>query len=420
MSESDALLSPYKVVDLTNNLGWWMCGKLFADMGAEVIKVEPVGGDTKRSLGPFYNDDPNPDNSLPWWFQNRGKKSITLDIETEDGRQLLYRLLEGADLLVQSFDPGYMGSLGLGYEDLKARFPKLTYTSISPFGQTGPYAGFKGSDLVVDALGGFMYLAGDEDRAPIRFSVPQFYENAATESVSHSIAAIMVAQQTGQGQHVDVSAQLATIRFLMNASPYPILEKENLARRGQMFGIGLSSYRAIYETNDGHLTVMFSPGVSGGKGLNNLRDWAAEHVEFDDEVAKFDWTTLQMAEIAVDQEKGVILSKFSEGLVPFFKLFSKFEIYEKGIKLGAMIAYVSTTEDIYKDDQLEARGYFTEVDYGDKGSFLQAHHWAMMSETPLAETERAPKVGEHNREIYIDRLGISNTMYSQLLQAGVI
>lgn len=420
MSSNDSLLSPYKVVDLSNNLGWWLCGKMFADMGAEVIKVEPVGGDPKRCLGPFYNDEPSPDNSLAWWFQNRGKKSVTLDIETTDGQQILFKLLEDADVLIQSFDPGYMESLGLGYETLKKQFPKLVYTSISPFGQTGPYAGFKGSDLVVDALGGFMFIAGDEDRAPIRFSVPQFYENGATESVSHSIAAIMVAQQTGQGQHVDVSAQLATIRFLMNASPYPILEKENLTRRGQMFGIGLSSYRAIYETSDGHLTVMFSPGVSGGKGLNNLRDWATEHVEFDDEVTKFDWTTLQMAEIAVDPEKGVVLAKFSEGLVPFFKLFSKFEIYEKGIKLGAMIAYVSTTEDIYKDEQLEARDYFTKVDYGDKGQILQAHNWAILSETPLVNTERAPNAGEHNREIYMDRLGITKTAYSQLLQSGVI
>ena len=132
---NEKALSPYRVLDLTDEKGL-LCGKIFADLGADVIKIERPGGDPARNIGPFYNDVPHPEKSLFWFAYNTGKRSITLNIETSDGRELLKRLVKNADFLVESFPPGYMESLGLGYQALSELNPRLIMTSITPVSYT--------------------------------------------------------------------------------------------------------------------------------------------------------------------------------------------------------------------------------------------------------------------------------------------
>src|SRR5208282_2235562 len=162
-----SVLSPYRVLDLTTERGL-LCGQMLGDMGADIIKVEPPGGCSARSIGPFYKDAPHPDRSLYWWAYNRNKRAITLDIERDGGRDLLRRLVEHADFLIESHNPGYLSQRKLGFADLTRINPALIYVSITPFGQDGPKASYADSDLIIMAAGGPLILAGDADRPPVR------------------------------------------------------------------------------------------------------------------------------------------------------------------------------------------------------------------------------------------------------------
>ena len=171
------MLSPYRVLDLTNERGL-LCGQILGDLGADVIKVEPPGGSPARKLGPFFQDQPDPNRSLYWWSYNRNKRSITLDFAARGARDS-FRLAKDAHFLIESDSPGQFASLGLGYADFAANNPALIGVSITPFGQDGPKASYADSDLVILAAGGPLVLTGDDDRAPVRVSVPQGYLHAA-------------------------------------------------------------------------------------------------------------------------------------------------------------------------------------------------------------------------------------------------
>lgn len=151
----EGMLSPYRVLDLTDEKGL-LCGKLLGDLGADVIKIEPPGGDTSRNVGPFYKDIPDPERSLFWFAFNTSKRGITLDIETADGQDVFKRLVTSADFVIESFPPGHMDRLGLGYPALNEINPGVIMVSISPFGQTGPYKDYKSPDIVACAMGGQM------------------------------------------------------------------------------------------------------------------------------------------------------------------------------------------------------------------------------------------------------------------------
>ena len=172
------LLGPYRVLDLTGG-DVLLCGKILADLGADVVQIEPPGGSTSRRTGPFYGDDPHPDRSLLWWAYCAGKRSITLNLDSADGRIIFKRLIESADFLIESFAPGCMAGLGLAYADLEKISPSLVMVSITDFGQEGPYSGYQAADIVDMALGGFMHLTGDGDRPPLTVGCPQARRHGA-------------------------------------------------------------------------------------------------------------------------------------------------------------------------------------------------------------------------------------------------
>ena len=163
--DTEPLLGSHRVLDLTDEKGWF-CGKILGDLGADVIKVEKPGGDPARNTGPFYHDIIEPEKSLYWMALNTNKKGITLDIETPDGREIFKKLLKTADVVIESFAPGYMDKLGLGYSELSKINPGIILTSVSGFGQEGPYRDYKAPDIVVRALGGLIYTVGEADRPP--------------------------------------------------------------------------------------------------------------------------------------------------------------------------------------------------------------------------------------------------------------
>lgn len=201
------MLSPYRVLDLTDEKGH-LGGKLLGDLGADVIKVEKPGGDDARNIGPFYHDEEDPEKSLSWFAFNTSKRGITLDVETVEGQDVFKNLVKSADVVLESFPPGYLHSLGLGYDGLEKIRRQIVMVSINPFGQTGPYKDYKAPGIVAWAMGGFMSRFGDADRPPVQVShYPQAYLLAAAASAAGAMMGLYHRQREGEGQHIDISIQ---------------------------------------------------------------------------------------------------------------------------------------------------------------------------------------------------------------------
>ena len=200
------MLSSYRILDLADEQGSF-CGRMLADCGADVIKVEPPKGDPSRNLGPFYHNIPDTEKSLHWFFLNANKRGITLNIETAAGREVFLELVKTADVVIESFPVGYLNKLELDYAALAKVKPDLILTSVSPFGQEGPYSHFKGSDLVCLGMSGMQYMCGEPDRAPVYVSFPQAYLNAGAQAVTGTLLALFYRERSGEGQHVDISVQ---------------------------------------------------------------------------------------------------------------------------------------------------------------------------------------------------------------------
>ena len=197
-------LDGVRVLELAGAEGEY-CGKLLADFGAEVIKVEPPGGSPSRGEPPFKDDRPGPDRSLPFLYFNANKKSITADLDTEAGRERVRRLARTADVVVESAVPGTLAGMGLGHEDLLAANPRLVYASVTAFGQTGPYSGYRWSELVAFAMGGLMYVSGKPSSPPVNAPGAQAFLVGSAHAALAILIALWHVRQGGAGQHIDVS-----------------------------------------------------------------------------------------------------------------------------------------------------------------------------------------------------------------------
>jgi crotonobetainyl-CoA:carnitine CoA-transferase CaiB-like acyl-CoA transferase len=387
-------LGRYTVVDLTLERGW-MCGRMLADLGADVIKIEPPGGDPGRHAGLFADPArPSSEENLSWWFENRGKSSVVLDLEDPAGRDRLLELVEEADVVVESFDTGWLDARGVGVDVLLARNPRVVVTSISPFGRTGPHAHWSATDLTVAASTGEMWLTGDADRPPVRLSVPQLFLHAGVEAAVHTLVALWHAQTTGLGQHVDVSAQLCGIRCLMNAQAYHVLEGRELFRVGPYNNVGPSFFRVINPCLDGYVAALAAAGPIGGPMMRFLMDWADREGVADPAVKDRDYSTLNFT-----QEPEAFFAGVRATLAALFARHTKAELYQAALEHLLLVAPINTVADIRADEQLAAREYFVPTDQGERGAVAWAGPWARLSATPLATAQRAPYVGEHTGDI---------------------
>ena len=223
-------LNDLRVLDLADEKGLY-CAKIFADMGADVIKVEKPGGDSTRDIPPFYQDIPHRERSLYFWQYNNDKKSITLNLEVTEGQQIFKTLVKTADIIIETYPPGYLDSLNLGYEALKKINPALIITSITPFGQTGPYKDYKASDIVGVAMGGLMSTCGYPDGPPIMPYGGQGYHIVANHAAIATLIALYHKDATGSGQHIDVSMQTAIAQSLEFANIFYLYNKDQVLKR---------------------------------------------------------------------------------------------------------------------------------------------------------------------------------------------
>ncbi len=412
----ERLLSHYRALDLTDEKGM-LCGKILADLGMDVIKVEPPGGDPARNLGPFYHNQPDPEKSLFWFALNMNKRGITLNLNSEDGRQIFKRLIPQVDLIIESFPVGFLGRLGLSYRELSQINGTVVMASITGFGQTGPYRDFKAPDIVCMAMGGEMNLTGDPDRPPLRIGVPQTYFHGGGEAAIACLGALWHRERTGEGQYIDVSAQdsVAWLGFY-NQAVWD-LSRLNITRQGgqRVIGHGIK-FRFLFPCADGFVSFLAIGGETRAESQRKLVEWMDREGLADDFIKNFDWATHSVLKVT-----GELTEKMSQIFRRFFLTKTKKELFDFAIQNGCLLAPINTTEDIVKNEHFQARGFWVEVEHPELNSAITYPGFPYsFSEASCKVMRRAPLIGEHNCEVLGQELGLTPDELITLKSGGII
>jgi crotonobetainyl-CoA:carnitine CoA-transferase CaiB-like acyl-CoA transferase len=413
IDNNEGMLSPYRVLDLSDEKGF-ICGKLLGDLGADVIKIEKPGGDRSRSIGPFYQNDPHPEKSLFWFAFNTNKRGITLDISKTDGQVIFKRLVKSVDFVVDCFHPGYMDKIDLGYRALERINPGVTLISITPFGQTGPHKDYKGSDIVLWAMGGHAYPFGDVDRPPVRVSHhSQAYLHAGAQAAAAAMMALHYRTMTGEGQHIDISIQEIVARLTVTAEWDQ--NKEPPERKQGGF-TGEIKRTVVWPCKDGDVVWFYWYGPLGRVMATPLVEWMDSEGMGDAYLRDFPWEDVDLNNMTQE-----MVDRLAEPTERFFKAHTKAELFEGAIEKRVQLYPVSTAADIATSKQLAARGYWERLEHPElSANITYPGAFAKCSETPMRLMRRAPLIGEHNRETYEEELGMPRETLVLLKQAGVI
>lgn len=410
MAES-AALSGLKVLDLSRRYAHY-CGKLFADMGADVVLVEkPRSGCALRGEAPFIGDKQDPEYSIPFFYFNTSKRGITLDLERGEGRELFMKLARDSDLVIEDAQPGALDALGLGYDALAAARPEIVVTSITPFGQTGPYAHYAADDLTLLAMGGFLNMMGYPDAAPTQAYGNQAYAMGNMFAAVGSMIAVLGAQTSGEGQHVDISIQECVTMALENAAQFYDLEKRV---RTRFAGSQRQAGTGIFECADGSVYI-FAGGMAAIRFWGNLVQWMKdEQVPSYETLDHPEWS--DMSFLNSDRAKDMFAEMFSV----VAKRKTKETLYREAQRRRVPLCPVSTVADVAQNRQLAYRGFFTHVPHARaEQEVMMPGAPFQMSATPSKVTRPAPQLGQHNREVYA-AIGVSDQKLAALGQAGVV
>jgi crotonobetainyl-CoA:carnitine CoA-transferase CaiB-like acyl-CoA transferase len=426
MAENDeGMLSPYRVLDLTDERGYFSA-KLLGDLGADVIKIEKPEGDPGRRFGPFYHDIPDPEKSLFWLGLNTNKRGITLNLESSGGRAIFKKLCKTADIVIESFDPGHMEKLGLGYQELDKINPGLIMASISGFGQSGPYKDYKAPSIVLWALSGQGYVTGEADLPPLSPSYPIPYFFGAMQAAIGAMIALYQRGVTGRGQYIDATS-LLSLAWAVGSDPKGLWmnDKTMVKRSGRYWPRpqprpdGTVSYVNVpltYPCKDGG--VKFFPFVEEGMlhSTNGMTQWAIEEGFGNEAMRTVNWRTWNW-QTAPQQT----VDEITGGYERLFMTHTKAELFEEAQKRGIQLYPVFTAEDMLKFPQLSIRQYWEKVAHPELGAEITyPGAFTQLGQGSCRIRRRAPLIGEHNEEIYIGEMGMSKKDLSLLKQAGDI
>lgn len=404
-------LADLRILDAAGPAGSY-CSKLFADMGADVILVEPVGGHQLRREPPFIGDVAHLENSIPFAYYHTSKRGITLDLDRKEGQELFRRLACTAQLVVESEMPGVMASRGLAAFELHEMAPRLVVTSITPFGQTGPYSRFLGEDLTLLAMGGLLYISGYADLAPTRIHGNQAFLMASMFSAVASLTAIMEAEKPdGQGEHIDVSIQECVAMALENAAPFYDLEGKVRKRTGltqRYSGAGL------FPCSDGYVYV-FVGGLAAIRFWDGFVDWLTkEGAAGAERLRGSHWHERAFRE--TEEARQI----FSEVFGPFAAKRKQMDLYLEAQARRIPMSPVSTAATVANNPQLLARGFFLEVVHPvtERRLGMPGAPY-VLSRTPWRIQRPAPKLGEHNAEVFAE-IGVSTAELAALQRDKMI
>ena len=403
------LLDGVKVLDLTHYISGSYCTKLMSGLGADVIKVERLKtGDGARWLGPFASGmkasvgNRAPEDGAWFLYLNTAKRSLALDLKSDEGRQVVLELAARADILVDNFAPGVLDNLGISYMELQKANPSLVVTSISNFGQTGPYRDWKASELNLYALGGLMNITGEPEQEPLKEGMPLAQLGAGQNAFAATMAALMYAEETGNGQQIDVSIAEYATNILENALMQFSYSGQEYSRVGNR-GYGRAAW-GIYPCLDGHVGIIAGPDhrwpeVARIMDRHELSDERflsrAGRLEFADEVDAY--------------------------MLPFLIDNNKLDIFKAGQESGLGFSFVATMQNILEMEQLLDRDYFVQLDHPIAGTLTYPGAPIMPEEDVGAWVfERSPLLGEHTTNVLNSWLGYSDNKVSELIQMGVV
>ncbi len=388
------MLSGIRVLDLTDERGH-LAGKILGDLGADVIKIEPPGGDPVRMRGPFVGGEIHPEASVPWLAANTSKRGIVLDLESTDGRADLLDLVRASDVLVESFAPKTLDRLGVGFATLSERNPGLVHCAITPFGSTGPRAAWHAHDLVIVAAGGNAALTGDPDRAPLVCSAPTAYLHAAPEAVVGILYALRARRRSGRGDFVDVSMHECQLATLISAPGQYALSGKLRQRAGAKIG----RTREIWRTRDGWISFGLRGGPARAAGLEAMVRLMAEHDAAPAWLVRFDWLRFDANRVE-ETEISLLESTFAA----FFASLGTAELYAEAVKRRLMLAPCQDAAATLADPQLRARRLFVPISTGPfgRGRMEVPGTFAATSDAAIGVRCRAPGIGEHTSSVWAD------------------
>lgn len=396
------LLEEITILDLADEKGSF-CSKLLADMGAHVIKVEKPGGDASRLIGPFLGDSPHPEKSLSFFYNNTNKLSITLNIKCDTGRELFAKLIRKTGVVIESFPPGYLDELGLGFATLSEINPKLIMASITGFGQTGPRKDFKSCDLVASAFGGQMYVSGSPSLAPIKAYGDQSYITASLFAAVGILLALQRRAKTGRGQHIDISLQEAVASTLEHVLVRYYHDRVIPKRQGNRHW---DQFFYILPCKDGHIHL------TPFQYWETLVEWLdSDGMAKDllDEKWKDEDYRMKHADHVIK-----VLGEWT-------KTHTTTELFELGQLMRFPWAPVCSPDEVLSSPQLRERRFFRDIK-GPEGP--QALKYPGMpykfSEGFSVPGKRAPLIGEDNLKIYMEVLGLTGEDIASLSSKGVI
>ena len=408
-SLAQSALSDIRVLDFTQYIAGPYCTKLLADYGAEVLKVERPGtGDGARRMGPFPNDTPHPEKSGTFLHLNTNKRSVTLDLKTDEGRQIALDLSARVDVVVESFRPGTMEDFGLSYEALSGANPSLVMTSISNFGQTGPYRDWRGSELIFYGMGGELYSTGVSEKEPLKLGGTVGLYQAGTIAAYATLGAIFAARDNGSGQHIDVSimeTQTGSIDRRMSMLLAYQYNGEITERAPLGSATGSGGYPSgVYPCVDG-----FFQFTGGG----NYFPRVLEMLGYPDELSGDEWLT---PEAQADED---MQGLFDAVFYPWLLERTKSEIWEVAQKSRVLSGPLNTMEDLHHDPIFHQRGAFAEAEHPEAETLRYPGRPFIMGATPWAIRRPAPLLGQHTDEILAE-LGLSDSQIGAFRDGGVV
>ena len=398
-------LADVKVLDLTHYVAGPYCTKLFADYGADVIKIEKPGeGDGARKMGPFAGDDPHPEKSGLFFNLNTNKKSVTLNLKTQTGKKIFRDLVKEADILVENFSPRVLPDLGLGYKVLEDLNPRLVKTSISNFGQTGPYRDFKATELVLFAMGPHMFSEGEPDREPLKFPGFKSQYLAGTYAAGVTMGAFFGARTAGEGQEVDISIMECLSAPPEGAGRLMVYEfcNEDLKRDGHRKE-GWYPY-GYFPCKDGLILIYgflpaFWPRVAKWMDMPELM----QDPRFIDPMARplhhGDFEAILYEWLAERTQQDLIRSAQAQKIP---------------------VSPVYRIDEVLKDPQFNARNAFVEIDHPVMGKITCPGLPFTLPEVATQPQKPSPLLGQHNHEVYGGILGYSEKDLIRLRERGII
>jgi crotonobetainyl-CoA:carnitine CoA-transferase CaiB-like acyl-CoA transferase len=393
-------LQDIRVLDLTRVLAGPTCTQMLADLGAEVIKIErpEAGDDTRGFAPPFW---PGTKESAYFLGANRNKKSVTLDIAKPEGQAIIHRLLEsGCDILVENFKVGALAKYGLGWEQLKSKYPRLIYCSITGFGQTGPYAPRPGYDALVQAMGGIMSLTGAVDGPPQKVGVPLADLFAGLYGCIGVLAALNHRNVTGEGQQIDIGMLDAHVAWLANQGMNYLATGENPPRLGNQHP-NIAPYQE-FPTKDGYIILAIGNDPTFERFCRNF----GQERLLDDTRFKTNAERVNNRQLVTDTLTPVMQSRTTDEWIKALE----------ALKIGC--GPINTLSQVFADPQVQARGCVVEMPHASGQSVKVVANPVRLSATPPAYRSAPPTLGQHTEEV-LNLLGMSPADLAELRSKGI-